>query len=121
MGRANASYASYKLKLEQDDLRRTDEAEALRAALERTRLQSDDEHQHMTLLDRHDQQGNIGGVSSAQVGEATDSATSDDSSDKLRWREESRLRAEEKARARFAAFKTLTQQQSAPRQDNQTD
>jgi hypothetical protein len=127
MGRASASYASYKLKLEQDDRRRTEEAEAVRAALEQTRLQHSEEYllseaddhavrlattstAHSRAQDeesiRLDQLTETGGASFAQLGESTDSASSDDASDKLRLREESRLRAEEKARARFAVFKT---------------
>jgi hypothetical protein len=129
MARASASYASYKLKLEQEERRRTEEAEKVRRVLEHDRLaidarqeeqrqeveaaQSQIDHNNLSARDRI-----VVKVQTADesVSQKTVQLHSDDeaerhsqklphATDKIRLREESRLRAEEKARARFASFR----------------
>jgi hypothetical protein len=137
MARANASCASYKLKLEQEERCRTEEAEQVRRALEHDRLAVDASQEDQRfkvfrerqeadaaqpLIDHNNLSARDRIVAKVQtadepVPQKAIQLHSDEeidchmqelphTTDKIRLREESRLRAEEKARARFATFRT---------------
>jgi hypothetical protein len=135
MARANTSYASYKLKQELEERRRSEEAEQVRRVLEQSRLAIDvrQEEQRFDVVRAHLQVEAVQPqkdrddllVEVANDVQAPEEQELSHVTDKIRLREESRLRAEEKARARFAAFRTavpqVAQQPPAPAVANQKE